>query len=43
MNTKTISGEVVENPYGNWSDVDKGWYIGEMIFKLFCENMKERM
>lgn len=28
MNTKTISGEVVENPYGNWSDVDRGWYIG---------------
>lgn len=28
MTTKTISGEVKEIPYGNWSDVDKGWYIG---------------
>ena len=26
---KTIlTGKVKENPYGNWEDVDKGWYIG---------------
>lgn len=27
--TKTvIEGICVENPYGNWSDVDKGVYVG---------------
>ena len=25
--TKQISGELVYNPYGNWEDVDKGWYL----------------
>lgn len=28
METKIIAGKIVENPYGNWSDVDTGWYIG---------------
>ncbi len=38
MTTKTISGEVVENPYGNWSDVDRGWYIGsDNILNLLSE------
>ena len=38
MTTKTISGEVKEIPYGNWSDVDKGWYIGsDNILNLLSE------
>ena len=28
MGSKIITGKIVENPYGNWSDVDTGWYIG---------------
>jgi len=45
MNTKTISGEVVENPYGNWSDVDRGWYIGSdkvqtLLYEYEGKNVK---
>jgi hypothetical protein len=45
---KTINiyeGKVVENPFGNWSDVDKGWYVGhndvkEMIWNLEGKNVR---
>lgn len=34
--TKTIEGKVVRNPYGNWSDVDKGIYVdGENVESIF--------
>jgi len=26
---KVIEGKVIQNPYGNWDDVDKGWYVDE--------------
>lgn len=43
---ETYEGEVVENPYGNWSDVDHGWYIGsyaiqDILYGL--ENKKVRI
>ena len=45
MTTKTISGEVKENPYGNWSDVDTGWYIGSdnirtLLYEYEGKNVK---
>ena len=45
MTTKTISGEVKEIPYGNWSDVDTGWYIGSdnirtLLYEYEGKNVK---
>lgn len=32
---KVIEGKVIQNPYGDWDDVDRGWYIdGENILSL---------
>jgi len=34
----TLDGLVRRNPYGNWSDVDKGLYIDDDNIDNFIEN-----
>lgn len=38
MESKIITGKIVENPYGNWSDVDQGWYIGYDNIETILKN-----
>ncbi len=40
MKSQTIEGKVKENPWGNWSDVDKGWYIGHEEIRALFYNLE---
>ena len=36
--TITMIGKLEENPWGNWSDVDKGWYVDrDSILKVLYD------
>lgn len=38
MKTQTLEGKVKENPWGDWSDVDKGVFIGlDEVNSIFRE------